>query len=89
MTLSARNALSVDEGSIHTYSYTSSDPGVDTFVLLAESCGANGTLSNSVFSTATGAGSFDCTFPDGDDTSRCRSRSPIPMVPLPTPTPRT
>ena len=61
--------LSVDEGSLHTYSYTTSDDGVDTFVLLAESCGGNGTLSNSVFNTATGAGSFDCTFPDGDDTA--------------------
>ena len=53
----------------HGYSYTTSDPGVDTFAVVSSSCGANGTLSNASFNAATGAGSFDCTFPDGDDTS--------------------
>ena len=59
----------VDEGETHTYSYTVVDPGADTFVLDDESCGANATLSNATFNPATGAGSFDCTFPDGPETT--------------------
>ena len=42
---------------------------MDTLRVLSSRCGAAGTLSNSVFNAATGAGSFDCTFPDGDDSS--------------------
>ena len=34
VTLAAGNDLSVDEGSQHTYSFTTSDPGADTFALL-------------------------------------------------------
>jgi len=60
---------SVDEGQTKTYSYTVSDPGSDTFTLDSESCGTAGTLSNSSFNSGTGAGSFDCTFPDGPATS--------------------
>ena len=54
-----------DEGETKTYSFTSSDPGDDTFTLVRQSCGVSGTLSNAAFDTATGAGSFDCAFPDG------------------------
>ena len=35
----------------------------DTFALSSESCGG-GVLANSTFDPATGAGSFECTFPD-------------------------
>jgi uncharacterized delta-60 repeat protein len=61
--------LSPSEGSTHTYSYVTSDPGDEVFSLVVETCGANGILSNSVFIPATGAGSFDCTFPDGPASS--------------------
>ena len=60
---------STDEGNTEFYSFTTVDPGDDTFVLLSQSCGANGTLSNDSFTAATGAGSFDCTFPDGPNSS--------------------
>src|SRR5207247_4960258 len=40
--LSAANDLSVDEGSQHTYSFSVSDPGVDTFTVESVSCGLNG-----------------------------------------------
>ena len=56
----------VNEGTSHTYSFTTTDPGADTFVLDATDCGANGTqVGADTFNTATGAGSFVCTFPDG------------------------
>ncbi|MFQ6026083.1 MAG: Ig-like domain-containing protein [Dehalococcoidia bacterium] len=56
---------SANEGDTKTYSFTTSDPGDDTFSVIRQNCGVSGTLSNAVFDTATGAGSFDCTFPDG------------------------
>ena len=54
----------VNEGSTHTYSYTTSDPGTETFSRDAQSCDG-GTLSGATFTPATGAGSFDCTYADG------------------------
>ena len=79
VTLSATNDLSVDEGTSHTYSFTSSDPGEDDFALLATDCGANGTqVGADTFNTTTGAGSFVCSFPDGRPRASCRSRSRIP-----------
>jgi len=65
--LAAGNDLSVAEGSTHSYSYTISDPGQDTVSSVATSCGANGTESNAV--NGNSSGSFDCSFPDGDDGS--------------------
>jgi cytoskeletal protein CcmA (bactofilin family) len=59
---------SVDEGQIASYSYMVTDPGGDTFALSGESCGV-GSLSNSSFEASTGAGAFDCIFPDGPATS--------------------
>ena len=56
---------SATEGDTNSYSFTSSDPGADTFSLVSQSCGLNGTLSAGAFVAATGTGSFDCTFPDG------------------------
>ena len=58
-----------NEGEDKSYSYTVSDPGEEVFSLVGETCGANGSLANSVFNSATGAGSFDCTFPDGPASS--------------------
>jgi len=60
---------SADEGDTNSYSFTSSDPGDDTFSLVNQSCGANGILSNSSFDSTAGAGAFDCTFPDGPASS--------------------
>ena len=41
----------------------------ETFTVNAQSCGSSGTLSNASFDSTTGAGGFDCTFPDGLDDS--------------------
>jgi hypothetical protein len=68
-TVSLTGDASADEGQTKSYSYTTSDPGQDTFSLVSQSCGTNGTLSNDSFDSAAGAGSFDCTFPDGPDSS--------------------
>ncbi|MBI3463724.1 MAG: DUF11 domain-containing protein, partial [Planctomycetes bacterium] len=54
-----------NEGNAETFAFTVSDPGADTFTLASFSCGTSGTGSNLVFDTASGAGSFQCTFPDG------------------------
>jgi hypothetical protein len=51
---------SVNEGSTHTYTFTTSDPGDDS-VTVETSCGANGTKVPGS-DTAT---SFDCSFADG------------------------
>jgi hypothetical protein len=67
VTLSGDN--SANEGQTKSYTFTTSDPGQDTFSLVSESCGANGTLSNAAFNGTTGAGSFDCTFADGPASS--------------------
>ncbi len=67
-TVTLTGATSADEGDTVGYSYTVSDPGADTFTLSSESCGVGGNLSNSTFDGTTGAGSFDCTFPDGPAT---------------------
>ena len=64
VTLSAANDLTVDEGSQHTYSFTVSDPGDDTFSVVSVSCGINGSQVGTTTMTATG-GSFVCSFPDG------------------------
>src|SRR5439155_1608919 len=61
------NDLSVNEGSPHTYAYTISDPGQDTVSSVATSCGTSGFKSND--SHTNSAGSFDCTFPDGPNSS--------------------
>jgi hypothetical protein len=67
VTLSAGNDLSVTEGSTHTYSYTITDSGTDTVSSVTAGCGANGTKSNDTHTDD--SGSFDCTFPDGPNTS--------------------
>ena len=64
--LAAGNDLSVLEGSQHTYNFSTSDAGADTFTLQSTSCGANGSqVGSATFNTSSGAGSFVCSFPDG------------------------
>ena len=58
-----------NEGEVKTYAFTSSDPGGGPFSLVAQGCGASGTLSNDSFDPATGSGGFVCTFPEGPATS--------------------
>ena len=67
VTLAAANDLVVNEGSSHTYSFTTSDPDSgDSFALLSTSCGLNGSqVGAATFNTTTGAGTFVCSFPDG------------------------
>src|SRR5207247_9544309 len=63
-------AGSANEGQTQHYTFTTCDPGVDTFSIVATSGGSVGTISNLVFDSATGAGSFDVTFSDGPERSR-------------------
>jgi hypothetical protein len=68
-TVSLSGPTSANEGpGAVSYTFTTSDPGADTFSLAGQSCGVGNTLSNAVFN-ADGSGSFDCTFPDGPATS--------------------
>src|SRR5207302_1828588 len=67
--LSATNDLLVNEGTTHTYSYSISDPGVDTVSAVTTSCGANGTKVASSDTNTNTSGSFQCTFPDGPASS--------------------
>src|SRR5207247_2073262 len=60
--LSGANAA--DEGTTKHYTFATTDSGNDTFTVVSESCGTGGSLSNPLFNSATGAGSFDCAFPD-------------------------
>ena len=60
---------SVNEGQTKTYSFTTSDPGADTFTVVSKGCGDAATISDYTFDPATGAGSFKCTFPDGPASS--------------------
>ncbi len=70
VTLAPTNETSVDEGSQHTYSFTTSDPGEDAFALLGASCGSAGSqVGTATFDAATGAGSFVCSFADGPASS--------------------
>ena len=68
VTLAAGNDLSVDEGSQHTYNFTVSDPGTDTFTVTTADCGVNGSQVGTTSTTASG-GSFVCLFPDGPTSS--------------------
>jgi hypothetical protein len=62
---------SVDEGSTHTYSFTVTDPGQDTFTVDPgyPLCGSGGQLVLGSISTTASGGRFDCTFPDGPATT--------------------
>src|SRR5205823_6902600 len=71
-------ATSVDEGSTHTYTFTVTDPGQDTFTVDSgfPDCDAgatnNGTLVSGSLTVNAGGGSFDCTFPDGPKTANVK-----------------
>ena len=56
------------EGTTHTYSFTASDIGADTFSLFSVSGGSFGTISNFTVNSNTGAGSFKVTFGTGAST---------------------
>lgn len=62
-TVTLSGPSSADEGDTKSYSYTVNDPGADTFPTHVANCGG-ATLSNHTYDVTTGAGSFDCTFPD-------------------------
>jgi len=68
--LSPSNDQSVNEGTTHTYNYTVTDPGQDTFSVDSgyPKCGLHGTLVGTPTTTPTG-GSFQCSFPDGPNTT--------------------
>ena len=67
----------VDEGSTHTYTFTVTDPGVDTFTVNTPAypdCGTGGNYVAGTLATNLGGGSFDCTFPDGPTTTDVKIR---------------
>jgi VCBS repeat-containing protein len=69
-TVTVSGDAAVDEGQTRTYTIATSDPGDEVFALTAHSCGANGVeVGSASFDTATGAGSFQCRFPDGPASS--------------------
>jgi single-stranded DNA-binding protein len=61
----------VDEGSSHTYAFTVSDPGGDTFSIadMYPKCGDNGEFVAGSLSVSSSGGSFGCRFPDGPATT--------------------
>ena len=63
-TVTLTGDAAADEGSTHTYTYTVSDPGDDPNPVIVESCGANGTYTDTA-----AVNSFECTFPDGPASS--------------------
>src|SRR5437667_8063431 len=60
---------SASEGQSQHYTFSTSDPGQDTFSVVSITASPNATLSNQSFDSATGAGSFDVTFLDGPNTT--------------------
>ena len=69
-TVALSGPTSADEGQTKHYTFTTTDPGQDTFTLFSVSCGTNGTVvAPASFNTTSGAGSFDCSFPDGPSSS--------------------
>ncbi len=69
-TVTLTGSATANEGNQLTYSFSTSDPGADTFVLDTTSCGTNGSqIGLATFNSTTGAGSFVCSFPDGPASS--------------------
>ena len=67
----------VDEGTTHTYTFTVTDPGVDTFTVNTPAypdCGTGGNYIGGSLSTNLGGGSFQCSFPDGPTTTDVKIR---------------
>ena len=63
-TVDVSGADSANEGDTKTYTYTVSDPGADPNPVVTESCGDNGSPTDTA-----AVNSFTCTFPDGPNTS--------------------
>ena len=63
-TVTLSGPATAGEGQTKSYSFTTTDPGSNSFTVIATAGGAVGTVSNLVFDLATGAGSFDVTFID-------------------------
>ena len=61
VTLGGRTAA--NEGETYTYTFTTHDPGPDTFALVSIDAGPDATVANQVFDPLTGTGSFDCNVP--------------------------
>src|SRR5207248_1835279 len=61
----------VEEGTTHTYTFTVSDPGQDTFTVNSgyPTCGTGGNYVSGSLSVNAAGGSFDCSFPDGPVTT--------------------
>ena len=67
----------VNEGTTHTYTFTVTDPGTDTFTVNTPDypdCGTGGDYVDGTLSTTASGGSFDCTFPDGPATTDVKIR---------------
>ena len=82
VTLTGTGPPSANEGDTKTYTFDTTDPGTaDTFVLVARSCGANGSVTGSVvFNAATGDGSFSCSFPDDNPTGTSSDPSTVSVT---------
>jgi hypothetical protein len=70
-TVNLTGETTVDEGSSHTYAFTVTDPGDDTFVVSATypKCGLHGEYVAGSLSVTSSGGSFGCRFPDGPNTT--------------------
>jgi len=67
-TVTLTGPTAADEGQTMTYTFTTSDPGDEVFSFASGSpnCGTGGTLvGGPTIDPSTGAGAFDCSFPDG------------------------
>ena len=65
------------EGTTHTYTFTVTDPGIDSFTVNTPDypdCGTGGDYVGGSLSTTAGGGSFHCTFPDGPTTTDVKIR---------------
>src|SRR5581483_4632568 len=68
-TVTLSGPATADEGDTLTYTFTTSDPGVDTFNLLGITVGPDATYNLTSFDPVTGSGSFTVTFLDGPNTA--------------------
>jgi PKD domain/Bacterial Ig domain len=62
------------EGGYLNFTFTTADVDSTTFTLDHRTCGSNATLSLGTFTASTGAGSFRCTFIDGNGSSTVQVR---------------
>ena len=64
------------------YTFTTTDPGTDTFSAGTPGCGASGSyvLGSLVFSSVTGDGTFECLFADDDPTATASDLSTVSIT---------